>query len=97
MKIMLFWDGQRGVVIKLPGARPLEEIGGAAGRRGAADAVRAAPAGPGAGAGGRGLRGGGVQRLEHPGPAYEALLCHDRLRGASGVSAGLYGQPQSSF
>ena len=27
MKIMLFWDGQRGVVIKLPGARPLEEIG----------------------------------------------------------------------
>lgn len=66
MKIMLFRDGQRGVVIKLPGERPLEEIGEllvgtavlpagtvpAGGRCGTAGSVRAAPAGPSAGAGG---------------------------------------------
>lgn len=27
MKIMLFRDGQKGIVVKIPGERPLEEIG----------------------------------------------------------------------
>lgn len=68
MKIMLFRDGQRGVVVRRPGWRPAE------GDRGAAGAV-------GGGAGGicSGQRRGGHA---HP-PAQEALQARDEARKAA--------------